>query len=127
MRSSPLKRTPIKRTGFLRRTGRLPAESAKRKVVRGQRKKMLAEFYSDTCIAAELLPDVRCGGPLDPHEPLTRARGGSITDPENLVWICRAHHDYCHDHPIEATELGLLKPSGPLPAPTYQRIPNGTR
>jgi len=29
----------------------------------------------------------------DLHEPLTRARGGSITDPDNTVPVCRWHHD----------------------------------
>ncbi len=31
-----------------------------------------------------------CNEPArDPHEPLTRARGGNITDPENCRAICR--------------------------------------
>ena len=29
----------------------------------------------------------------DAHEPLTRARGGLITDPGNVVFVCRACHD----------------------------------
>lgn len=29
----------------------------------------------------------------DVHEPLTRARGGSITDPANARPLCRGHHD----------------------------------
>lgn len=46
--------------------------------------------------------------PDDVHEPLTRARGGSITDPENMVVICRACHDWVHTHPEAATSVGLL-------------------
>ena len=38
------------------------------------------------------VPD--CGRPADDlHEPLTRARGGSIVDPDNSVPLCRPHHD----------------------------------
>lgn len=49
-----------------------------------------------------------CGGPLDVHEPKTRARGGNYLDPDECVLLCRKHHDWVHDHPTEATELGLL-------------------
>jgi hypothetical protein len=101
----------IQRTGFMRRTGRLPAQSAKGKKQAAQRRRMLAQHPSDLCAAARLVPEITCAGPLDPHEPLTRARGGSITDPSNLAWVCRAHHDWAHDNPDEAHEVGLLKHS----------------
>ncbi len=42
------------------------------------------------------------------HEKLTRARGGSITDPENCVALCRECHDWIHAHPRQATEDGWL-------------------
>ncbi len=44
----------------------------------------------------------------DGHEPLTRARLGSIVDPANILWSCRWSHDWVHAHPLEATALGLL-------------------
>lgn len=47
----------------------------------------------------------------DVHEKLTRARGGDILDPDNVLALCRTHHTWVHDHPKEATELGLLTPS----------------
>ena len=43
------------------------------------------------------------------HEKLTRARGGDITDKENCVALCRACHNWIHDHPAEATEEGWLE------------------
>ena len=50
----------------------------------------------------------------DAHEPLTRARGGSITDPGNVVAICRPHHDeVTFKEPEWAYELGFLKHSWP--------------
>jgi hypothetical protein len=45
----------------------------------------------------------------DAHEPLTRARGGSITDPENCRAVCRPHHDeITFEEPEWAYELGFL-------------------
>jgi len=46
---------------------------------------------------------------VDIHEPLTRARGGSILDPANTVAVCRGCHDWIHTHPESATRLGLLR------------------
>ena len=45
----------------------------------------------------------------DLHEVVSRARGGSITDPENCVPLCRQHHRWVTEHPLEAAELGLSK------------------
>lgn len=47
----------------------------------------------------------------DVHEPLTRARGGSITDPDNIRAVCRMHHDLIHLEPTWAYEYGFLKHS----------------
>jgi hypothetical protein len=49
---------------------------------------------------------------VDVHEPLTRARGGSILDPDNVLATCRPCHDWIHANPTAATTLGLLRPSG---------------
>ena len=54
--------------------------------------------------------DARCGGlAIELHEPLTRARGGSILDPANTVAVCRSCHDWIHVNPAAATDLGLLR------------------
>ena len=45
----------------------------------------------------------------DVHEPLTRGRGGSITDPENMILVCRSCHDWIHAHPLSASDFGLLR------------------
>ena len=48
----------------------------------------------------------------DAHEPLTRARGGSITDPENVRAVCRPHHDEITlEEPGWAYDLGFLRHS----------------
>jgi hypothetical protein len=45
----------------------------------------------------------------DGHEILSRAAGGSITDPENIQLLCRPHHRFVTDHTVEAIKLGLVK------------------
>jgi len=50
----------------------------------------------------------------DPHEPKTRARGGSILDRENVRLICAPHHGEIHDtEPDWAYKHGFLKHSWP--------------
>ena len=51
------------------------------------------------------------GRAVDIHEPLTRARGGSILETENSMAVCRSCHTWIHDNPENATKLGLLKRS----------------
>lgn len=47
----------------------------------------------------------------DIHELKSRARGGSITDIENLVAICRECHRWITDNPQSAAQTGWLKHS----------------
>ena len=44
----------------------------------------------------------------DLHEPLTRARGGSITDPDASEPTCRDHNDELTKEPAWGYELDLL-------------------
>lgn len=48
------------------------------------------------------------GRGVEGHEKLKRSRGGSITDPRNIVWTCRPCHDFTEREPAKATEAGLL-------------------
>lgn len=43
---------------------------------------------------------------LDAHELLSRARGGSTTDLDNIVLLCRTHHTYITEHPAWAEANG---------------------
>ena len=56
---------------------------------------------------------VRCGtNPSDDvHEIVSRARGGSILDPKNLVCLCRRCHAWVTTHPQEAEAEGWSAPS----------------
>ena len=45
----------------------------------------------------------------DLHEIRSRARGGSITDPANVIPLCREHHRWVTEHPLEAEKEGLSR------------------
>lgn len=47
----------------------------------------------------------------DGHEPLLRSRGGDPTDPDQIVLVCRACHDWAHHNPEAAGARGLMKHS----------------
>ena len=113
----------------MKRGGPLRRVSKKRASIQGQRRKLVREqlalrpqceagepiqlYYVDHFgreFAREKLKTDRCHGrATDIHEPLTRARGGSIIDVHNTIAVCRRCHDWIHDNPQVATELGLLR------------------
>lgn len=43
------------------------------------------------------------------HEVLSRARGGSPLDKDNILALCSPCHRWVTTHPAEATALGLLR------------------
>lgn len=104
---APRQRTPI------------PPRSVQRVAQDRERSRLRCQAEEDghlTCQAAGPIarahPELRrCWGPLDWHEPLSRGRGGSITDPANRMWACCGHHSWLTGHPAEAEALGLLLPS----------------
>ena len=77
------------------------AVSKKRAVLLRERRKV-TDAMNPVC--------VRCGKRADDaHEILSRARGGSITDPANLVALCRPCHTFITDNPRAAHAEGLSK------------------
>lgn len=111
MTRTPLRRsTPLRAKSSLRRTGRLRAVSAKRRrlaYARAECRRIVRERAKGRC---QLRVSAACAvWGTDTHEILTRARGGSITDPDNCLWSCRVCHDWTHAHPAEAASLGFLK------------------
>jgi hypothetical protein len=131
VKRTPLKRgEPLKRGGPLKRKTRLVQMSKKRRAISGQRARMVRDelqrrpnceagpmiwLHRSTIyrIDSKALMDRDLGNgcvgySCELHEPLTRARGGSILDPENTVAICRVCHDWVHAHPVAAQAIGLL-------------------
>lgn len=50
-----------------------------------------------------------CGQRADDlHEPGKRSQGADITNPAQVIPLCREHHRWTHEHPAEAAKLGLL-------------------
>lgn len=91
---------------------RLAQVSPKRRKEQAERSKVLRVMFPEPVVCA--VPDCTSVA-TDPHEPLTRGRGGSITDPNNIVGLCRHHHDAIHSEPPWAYELGLLRHSWDKP------------
>jgi hypothetical protein len=104
------------KTGLTRRTGLNSATelarvtplrpvSARRRAENRERREVAHATFGDTppCAAPN------CGRLADDvHEPLTRARGGSITDPSNMVPLCRECHRVVQLGPQWAYDLGLM-------------------
>lgn len=49
----------------------------------------------------------------DADERLTRGRGGSATDRDNIDLYCRPHHQWKHEHPAEAQAMGIMPSQWP--------------
>lgn len=106
----PLKRqAPIRQGGQLRASGPLPPQSAKRRQAMGERRSFVKAWLT-AHPRCQVHWDGGCTGwAVHVHEPLTRARGGSIVDPKNAVGTCWWCHAMIHDHPAEATARGFLR------------------
>lgn len=112
------RRTPWARSSTLTRTGHVYSARrlAELRIERARRRTAVAAAEArdgHRCIAADLVVDVACDGPLDGHEPPSRARGGDPLNPDHIVTLCAQHHGWCHSHPYEARQLGLLKRAEP--------------
>lgn len=95
-RSSEMARTPWARTvpalpeRAATRRGGLKPVSGKRRAENRERRAMVDRLYPERPHCAR----PGCTNMADDlHEPLTRARGGSITDEGNQVPLCRPCHD----------------------------------
>jgi hypothetical protein len=114
----------------LARHARIQPVSDKRARENRQRAAMVADMFPERplCVVYVLsqhhpgaIPGEvisRCGRWADDvHEPLTRARGGSITDPGNAEPPCRPCHGELGREPGWAYDLGLLRHSWDGPPP----------
>jgi 5-methylcytosine-specific restriction endonuclease McrA len=72
-----------------------------------KRRNLVRKLLADRPVCQRCLSDRS----HDIHELKSRARGGSITDVENLVALCRNCHIWVTSHPAEAAAQGWLKQS----------------
>jgi hypothetical protein len=115
-----MKRTPLTRRTPLRRTASLTASPPRRTPLRARSAKTARLYRTERVPLVKALfedgpsicPVPWCSNVADsPHEPLTRARGGSITDPANVVLVCWQHNQELTEEPEWGYDLGLLKHS----------------
>jgi hypothetical protein len=85
-------------------------QSARKRAERGPRARCVAAVRARSGGLCEgRVPGVCTVTATDVHEVLSRAQGGSITDPANCLHLCRDCHVFAHNHPAKAYALGLLK------------------
>lgn len=110
-----MKRTPLKRsTTSLKRTP-LAKVSKKRQSLSEARRRCVETVLARDggCVMRARVSDIifynmhACWGPVDVHEPGHRSQGADPTDPDQCVALCRSHHDWAHNHPREAKEIGI--------------------
>jgi len=110
----PLRRgSGLEPSGIPERRVRIRPVSPKRARENRERKAMIAQTFGGErplCAVWGAMQPGWCGRWADDaHEPLSRARGGSITDPANCVPLCRPCHTLITDQePQWAYDLGLL-------------------
>lgn len=112
------RKTPLRRTSGLSSSGKLRARSKKMEATYRRRRELVADMLDNStgdnwCQVILLIQQVdpahRCGLYVaDVHELRSRGRNGSILDADNCVAVCRPCHDWAHDHPALAKEIGLL-------------------
>lgn len=101
----PQRKTPMPHGGRLDRAAPLRPVSAKRRAENRRRREMIAELWP---VRPQCIVHWCTRSADDVHEPLTRARGGSITCPDNAVPVCRRCHDELGHEPEWGYTLGLL-------------------
>lgn len=124
-----MKRSELKRTAMKRRTKRMSPVSERRKKLnvkyaefkaaylnteeREEVEVYTCEFEYEEKNAPNQLGKTWCMEPAtDLHHILTRGRSGrdeDLIDPENVMALCRRHHDYIEQHREWALEVGYLK------------------
>lgn len=109
MKRSGLKRNkPLKRTGFLRRTGRLPPVSEKRKDVADELDAVTAALLQRSMGRCEICWDAPA---WHRHHRLRQSQGGD-NSLENLLHLCWNCHEFVHRYPALSYEQGWLLRSG---------------
>lgn len=109
------RKTPMKRGTAQMKRVPIKTQSYKRRSENGKRAQVLAKLRQ-TRGGCEARFVRGCTGEMhDGHEVLTRGRGGSITDPDNILMVCRPCHTYITEHPREADCAGFTVPRDATP------------
>lgn len=98
----------MKRSALIRRTRLKPFSAKRRREIPARRACREQVYERDGGRCRVRGPNCQGEG-MQVHEIRSRARGGSITAPENCICVCAACHRQIHDNPAWATARGLLK------------------
>ena len=116
-----MKRSALKRHTYLQHGKPLKQTSDHRRREDRERDPILKALREGPCQARL---EGCTGRATEGHEILSRARGGSITDPKNVIGVCRPCHSWITTHPKQATELGFLRHSWDWPLCAACEIPH---
>ncbi len=109
-RTQPIRRvTSMRPSDEVRRRGWLRAVSAKRQAVMRERRKVIEALVAERGPGCEARLGGCDGWAADCHEVRRRGQGGSLTDPKNLLLVCRPCHSFLTEHPQMAVELGFSR------------------
>ena len=82
--------------------------SKKRSALNVTRRAFVLEILQERIFCQAQIPRLCANYASDVHEIKTRARGGSITDPDNVLALCRPCHTFITDNPAFASENGFI-------------------
>lgn len=106
----PTRREKPEARGLQAKPGyRMPTVSRRQARENAERAPVRSAFMLSHPICQARIEDVCTGAASDMHEPLTRARGGSISDESNALALCHHCHMWIHNHPAKSLEMGWLK------------------
>lgn len=98
----------------VKRTRLKRMSKAKRREI-AERKRLRVELLDERGLRCEAHRELQCCNPwTDLHEILKRSAGGSPTDKNNILCVCRECHQWIEANPAEAMERGLSKSSAPI-------------
>lgn len=102
----PERRSPLRAGKQMRRGGPVKPVSDRRRDENVERRALADSFGPDPVCR---FPG--CSAPADDlHELIRRSQWrGGLVDRDNVVPICRPHHDWVTTHPDEAHDLGMAK------------------
>ena len=120
-RKTPLRqKTPLKSSTSLQRKTPLNKVSKRQQQLNRKRSKFSKEQLElrPFCEAGPIIHqsgfESHCSrNAVELHEPILRSAGGSITDVNNSVAICRLCHSWIHNNVGESIKLGLIKSRQP--------------
>jgi hypothetical protein len=102
-----LRRVPIKSTPSRRKRAFDAEYAAVLPSVLARGCEFRSYLFRSTPIPPEKGYTLACQGRFRGHHAKGR-RARDANDPENLRCLCDGHHDYVHDHPRWAREVGLM-------------------